>query len=241
MSSSSRYVIAEADVEGRREPGDTAETRVTISSENGSGRLEQRVIRFAAGRARPRRSEGRHELLYVVSGGGRLILEGEPHELEPEAGAFVAAGETYEIENPGPEELVLVSATAPAEHATGPNRRVVVRYGEQPELRADEYRTFRYLVNEDAGCLDLTQFVGIVEPSRAPDHSHDYDEVGYVIEGEGVAHIDGAETRLAAGSCFHLPPEKMHCIENVGDRPMRILGVFHPSGSPAARAYATNQ
>jgi hypothetical protein len=29
----------------------------------------------------------------------------------------------------------------------------------------------------------------------------------------------------------------VHCIENTGPGVMRILGVFHPSGDPASRAY----
>ena len=96
-------------------------------------------------------------------------------------------------------------------------------------------------MNEDAGCLDVTQFLGIVQPSKAPFHSHSYDEVGYVLAGEGFAHIAGRSTPLRAGSCFHLPPDEVHCIENSGTRPMQILGVFHPSGSPANRAYPDNK
>jgi hypothetical protein len=29
----------------------------------------------------------------------------------------------------------------------------------------------------------------------------------------------------------------VHCIENTGPGVMRILGVFHPSGSPRQRSY----
>ena len=90
------------------------------------------------------------------------------------------------------------------------------------------------------GCLAVTQFVGTVHPSKAPMHSHSYDEVGYVVEGQGVAHVGGESTPIRAGSCFHLPPEEIHCIENSGTSIMRILGVFHPSGSPASRAYQDN-
>ena len=119
-------------------------------------------------------------------------------------------------------------------------RKVTVRFADQPELDASSVRTFRYLVNEDAGCSDVTQFLGIVQPSKAPSHSHPYDEVGYIVEGEGIAHIEGVETPLRAGSCFHLAPRQVHTIENSGSRPMRILGVFHPSGSPAI-AYEEKQ
>ena len=234
----SGYVTHEREVEEEREPGDTAAVRRTIGPEAGAERLEQRVIRFGAGRSRPR-SPGPHkqEILYVASGSGTLRLDGAEHELVPDTGVFVVAGETWEVENPGPDELVVVSVTAPQERVPNGGRRVTVRFDDQPELRADAKRTFRYLVNQEAGCLDVTQFVGIVQPCRAPDHSHSYDEVGYIVEGEGIAHVGGRQTRIAAGSCFHLPPDHVHCIENDGEGVMRIMGVFHPSGDPASRSY----
>jgi mannose-6-phosphate isomerase-like protein (cupin superfamily) len=231
------FVVAEEDVEGRRAPGDTALEKVVFGAEDGSRVLEQRVLRFAPGTSLPRANAGRDELLYAVSGTGTLELEDERHELEPDSAAYVRSGETYVVDNPGPDELLVVSATVPVEVVLRPPREVIVRFGDRPELRADANRTFRYLVNEDAGCMDATQFVGIVEPCRAPDHSHAYDEVGFVIEGNGFAHIEGRAIPLAPGSCFHLPPEQVHCIENTGPGVMRLLGVFHPSGDPASRSY----
>ena len=206
----------------------------------GSKVLEQRVTRFAPGRSLPRGNPERDELLYAVSGSGALELDGEPHDLQSESGAYVRAGETYVIDNPGPDELLIVSTSVPVEQVYRSPREVIVRFADRPELRADAKRTFRYLVNQDAGCMDATQFVGIVEPCRAPDHSHSYDEVGYIVEGEGFAHIEGESIPLHSGSCFHLPPEQVHCIENTGPGVMRILGVFHPSGDPASRAYEDN-
>jgi len=232
-----RFVVAEADVEGRRAEGDTALEKVVLGPKTGSTVLEQRVTRYAPGRSMPREEPGRDELLYAVSGLGTLELEEEPYDLEPESGAYVRAGESYVIDNPGPEDLLIVSTIVPVEQVYRPPREVIVRFADRPELRADAKRTFRYLVNQDAGCMDATQFVGIVEPCRAPDHSHTYDEVGYIVEGSGFAHIDGESIPLRPGSCFHLPPEQVHCIENTGPSVMRILGVFHPSGDPASRAY----
>jgi mannose-6-phosphate isomerase-like protein (cupin superfamily) len=234
------FVVAEADVEGRRLEGDTALEKVVLGAHTGSQLLEQHVTRYAAGRSLPRRDEKRDELLFVVSGNGTLELEGEPYDLEPDSGVYVRAGETYTVDNEGPDELLLVSTTVPVEQVYRSPREVIVRFADRPELRADAKRTFRYLVNQDAGCMDATQFVGIVEPCRAPDHSHSYDELGYIVEGEGFAHVDGESIPLRPGSCFHLPPEQVHCIENTGPGVMRILGVFHPSGDPASRAYEDN-
>jgi mannose-6-phosphate isomerase-like protein (cupin superfamily) len=211
-----------------------------MGAHTGSQLLEQHVTRYAPGRSLPRREEGRDELLFAVSGQGTLELEGEPYELGPDDAAYVRSGETYVIDNEGPDELLIVSTTVPVEQVYRSPREVIVHFADQPELRADAKRTFRYLVNQDAGCMDATQFMGIVEPCRAPDHSHSYDEVGYIVEGSGFAHIGNDSIPLEPGSCFHLPPEQVHCIENTGPGVMRILGVFHPSGDPASRAYEDN-
>jgi mannose-6-phosphate isomerase-like protein (cupin superfamily) len=238
MAAVTSFVVDEADVDPVREGGDTAATRLTFEVEH----LEQRVIRFAPGRSQPRTAEGQHDLLYVVAGRGELDLDGQRHSLEPGTGVFVAPGESYEVENPGPDELLVVSVAATADLDVDEARRqVTIRFDDQPEHTASVERTFRYLVNEDAGCLDVTQFIGIVQPSKAPFHSHPYEELGYILEGEGLAHVGGRSLQLRPGSCFHLPPEKVHCIENVGPGPMRILGVFHPSDSPANRVYQDNK
>jgi quercetin dioxygenase-like cupin family protein len=235
------FVIDEADIEPARADGDTASVRVTFDASNGCERLEQRVIRFAPGRSPDRTLAGRQEVLFVVDGVGELSLGGEPHTLEPETAAFIAPGETYSIETPGPDELVVLSVVVAAgREPAAADRKVTVRFADQPELEASSERSFRYLVNEDAGCYDVTQFLGVVQPSKAPFHSHPYDEIGYIVEGEGVAHVGGQPIPIKAGSCFHLPPEEVHCIENSGTGVMRILGVFYPSGSPASRAYQDN-
>ena len=178
-----------------------------MGAHTGSQLLEQHVTRYAPGRSLPRREEGRDELLFAVSGQGTLELEGEPYELEPDAAAYVRSGETYVIDNEGPDELLIVSTTVPVEQVYRSPREVIVRFDDQPELRADAKRTFRYLVNQDAGCMDATQFIGIVEPCRAPDHSHSYDELGYIVEGNGFAHI-GNESIPLAGRILLPPPAR---------------------------------
>ena len=169
----------------------------------------------------------RQEILYVLTGSGTLELGADSYPLDPDSGILLLPGEEYSIVG----DLSLVSVTAPAEEAID-RERVVSRFADRDEERADEKRTFRVLHQGE-----LTQFIGIVEPCRAPDHSHPYDEVGYIVEGEGLAHIGGAEVPLHAGSCFYLPPGCVHCIENTGPGVMRIMGVFHPAGSPKQRSY----
>jgi len=235
------HSISERELQPTRAEGDTASRAVAIDSDLGSERLELHVTNYEPGRSLPRSLEGIQEILYTASGRGTLLVDGEPHELEPRTGAYVAAGESYEVENPGPETLLLVSATAPNENGAAPSARRTVRYDDQPSLPASGDREFRYLVTNEVGCRDLTQFFGVIAPGRAPDHSHVYDEVIYVLEGEGTLHIDGEHEPVAAGTCIHLPPLREHSLENSGAGPMKVVAVFHPAGDPASRAYEANE
>src|SRR5437763_1515690 len=127
------FVIAEQDVAGVRTPGDTAETRTTIDASRGCELLDQRVIRFDPGRSHERGGDDRQEVMFVVSGRGKLHLEGTEHVLEPGTGAFVAPGESYFVD--AENELLVVSVTAPpGEQGVGFHRRVTVRYDEQEPL-----------------------------------------------------------------------------------------------------------
>ena len=242
MAAVTSFVVDENDLEPLRQDDDTATVRVAFDAANGCQLLEQRVIRFGPGRSAERKLAGQQEVMYIVEGQGRLHLDGKTHELESNMGVFLAPGETYSVENTGPQDLHVLSVLAPEDRAEAAGeRKVTVRFDDQPELEASVERSFRYLVNEDVGCFDVTQFMGIVQPSKAPFHSHTYDEVGYIVAGEGTAHVGGDSFPLQAGSCFHLPPDEVHCIENSGSGPMRILGVFHPAGSPANRTYQDNK
>jgi mannose-6-phosphate isomerase-like protein (cupin superfamily) len=231
------YVVAERDVPATPEAGGSGMVRVTIDASTGCERLEQRVHRVPAGRSRQRTLAGFQEVLYAASGSGTLILDGTSHALERDTGALIADGESWEVDNPGPDELVVVAVRFPVDRGIAADRRrVTIRYRDQPPLPATPNREFRYLINQDAGCLDVTQFIGVIPPGRAPLHSHTYDEVVYVVDGEGILHLNGRQTPLQPGSCIHLPPLREHSLENVGGAPMRVLGVFHPAGDPASRA-----
>jgi mannose-6-phosphate isomerase-like protein (cupin superfamily) len=198
-------------------------------------RLDQRVLRIRPGRSQSQVDDGLEELLYVISGTGTLslVVRGDSHvtvtaPLEAETAALLLPGEQYALETDTGLEVVSVTGPAAAE----PSReRVTLRLADRPRERADEHRTFQVL--HESG---MTQFVGVVQPSRAPDHSHPYDEVGTILEGNGHAHVGGRSNPLGPGSCFRLAPGEVHCIENTGPGPMRILGVFHPAGSPAQRS-----
>ncbi|HWH54461.1 MAG TPA: cupin domain-containing protein [Gaiellaceae bacterium] len=236
------YVLSPDELDEHQAEGDTASVGRAFDTSRGSEILEQRIVRYALGRSRPLETGDRIAVLYVVSGRGKIHVAGTEHPVEGATGVYVAAGESYEVENPGPEELLVVAVTAPSEpNGSPPAERRAVREADQPTLTASGDREFRYLVTDEVGCRDVTQFRGDIAPGRAPDHSHVYNEVIYVLEGEGALHTEGEDAPVSAGSCIHLPAYLMHSLENSGDSTMRIVAVFHPAGDPASRAYEANE
>ncbi len=204
--------------------------------------LEQAVIECAPGASMTRATREAEEVLFVLAGTGELSLAGERHALEPETGAYLAPGEEYELDNQGPEPLLVVSVrisdpVAPGESADGAERAVVRRLADQDEQEATTSRSFRIVADPSTGLRSATHFVGYVPTERAPEHFHTYDEVIYVIEGEGALHTGGDRTPVAAGSCLELPARTVHCLENTGEDVMRLVAVFRPAGSPAAAYY----
>jgi mannose-6-phosphate isomerase-like protein (cupin superfamily) len=243
-----RYVLAERDAEARTEAGDTAAVRVTFDGSSGSDALEQRVLRFAPGRSAERGPGDREEALFVLSGEGTLELDGASHRLEPDTAAYVAPGERYAVEHPGPQELALLSVLVPPAEPPLPERPVTVRLADQEARDATSDREFRVLLDPATGLTGATQFVGYIPTKRAPEHYHLYDEVIYVLAGEGVLHVGGEHRPIGPGSCIHLRPELRHCLENTGSGEMRVLGVFRPAGDPSeaylpdgARAYVSEE
>ena len=233
------YITHIDEVEPVLVDGDTSARKTTIDRTTGAENLEQSVVRYTTGESLPRNSPNRDEIAYVVSGSGSLIVDGETHSLHPDLGVYVRAGETSQVVNSEIDDLVLVSVTAPLpdDEDDKSMRKFTVNVADQPVIPAGKDREFKFVVDPEAGCREVTQFVGWIPPGRAPTHYHLYDEVMYILDGDGLLHLEGhPDTMISTGSCIHLPPPVEHCVENTGDRPLRVLGVFHPAGS-AAEAY----
>jgi mannose-6-phosphate isomerase-like protein (cupin superfamily) len=222
---------------------DTVRSRVVLGPHTGFAALEQTLLECAPGRSQLRATDDCEEVLFVLSGEGTLHLGARAHTLEPESGAHLAPGERYELENPGPAPLRLVAVRIPDPDPGAPDppdrpaRSVVRRLADQEGAAATASREFRIVADPASGLRSATHFVGYIPPLRAPDHFHTYDEVIYVLDGEGLMHVDGAHHPLAAGSSIQLPARTVHCLENTGEGVMRLVAVFRPAGSPAAAYY----
>jgi mannose-6-phosphate isomerase-like protein (cupin superfamily) len=194
--------------------------------------FEQRLLRPEADGG-TRVDDARDEVLYVLEGSGRITVGAETHALAPGNAVFVARRTEWSVLEA--DGLLLLSVLvddplpAAAPHA-------VIAAGEHGVATAG--RAFDLFAHPENGCASVTQFVGHIPPGRAPDHFHRYDEVGYILSGEGSFHVAGEESApLSPGSCFYLPAELVHALENFGPGEMQVLGVFRPAGSPAEAYY----
>jgi uncharacterized cupin superfamily protein len=206
---------------------DTADGRL-FDADRGCTLFTQRIVTLSGTIEAPTADE----VLYVLEDVGTARIAGHEHSLQPGTALFVTRGTAWEIDGEVRAVSVLVHDAEPSavSHA-------VVDLNAVETGAATAGRQFLLGVTPESGCAAVTQFIGLVPPGRAPDHFHPYDEVIYVLEGEGTLFIGGEESELRPGSCVHLPARLVHCLANTGETELRLLGVFRPAGSPAEAYY----
>ena len=185
--------------------------RVT-TIEQGEPLVGERVLLRALRGPASLRNDDRDEVLY---------------DLVRHAGIYLPAGETFELER----DTTYVGVRCPP---LGGKAKEVVTLEKRPLQRTGD-RFYTELIT-----AEVTQFVGVIPPGRAPDHFHLYEEVICILEGSGFLWAGSSNTPIAAGSCIYLPIRQPHCVENAGPGDLRLLGVFYPAGSPAVR-YAVSE
>ena len=208
-----------------------------IGPETGAKAISLRLLEFEPGMSPVLRNEETDEVLFSL-GSCTLFIDEVAYEVEPQSGVFIRAQQAFRVENRGTEPVCFVSSLAPAERK-GIKRQIVekpiVKLSDQRAMPTGD-RWYRVLIDSE-----VTQFVGSIPPGRAPDHFHEYEEVLFILRGEGRMHAGETSTRIESGSCVYLPRRQVHCVENTGTGELRLLGVFYPAGSPAVRYESPTQ
>jgi mannose-6-phosphate isomerase-like protein (cupin superfamily) len=213
-----------------REGTPQIEGTLKIWNHVGAG-ISLRVLEFGAGQSADLRNEGVDEVLYALHP-CRVFIDDVSHEIEPQSGVFIPSNKTFRVENRGTTAACFVSVQCPATDSSPPS---VVKLSDQHAMPTGD-RWYRVLIDSE-----VTQFVGSIPPGRAPDHFHEYEEVLFILRGEGRMWAGEKSTHIGYGSCVYLPRRQMHCVENTGTDELRLLGVFYPAGSPAVRYESSTQ
>ncbi len=232
--------------EGTPQVSGSLKIRNQIGRANGAEAISLRILEFGPGSSPERRNRECDEVLYVLEGACMISIDGSAYEVESETGIYLRPGQTLRVENRGRDVVRFVSCQCPEEGFTvaPPVDQAMLegRTEVPPIVKLSDRRAlptadrwYRVLVDDEIGSEQVTQFVGSIPPGRAPDHFHEYEEVLFILRGEGRMWAGETNTRIAAGSCIYLPKRQVHCVENTGEGELRLLGVFYPAGSPAVR------
>jgi mannose-6-phosphate isomerase-like protein (cupin superfamily) len=226
-------------------------SRAVICRATGAKQVTQSVNDYQEGRSPAVVNPTAEEVLYVASGVGVCWIDGSAYDLRAGVAVYVPPGSVCSVKNARAEALRIVSACCPEDlerrvgtgadtAGTSARATLAIHEDEREQIQAGQDRVFRYLVHTDLGCKQVTQFVGWIPTSKAPFHLHTYEEAIYILEGQGILHLKGHlnASEFGPGSSIYLPDGVVHCLENPGPAPVRVLGIFHPSGSPGA-AYET--
>ena len=211
-----------------------------IDRANGAEAISLRILEFGPGRSPSLRNQEFDEVLYALDA-CTMVIDGSAFEVGPESGVYIRPRQMFSVENAGAGAVTMVSSQCPAEPVES------VKAGALPIVRLSDRRAlptadrwYRVLVDDEIGSEQVTQFVGSIPPGRAPDHFHEYEEVLFILRGEGRMWAGQTNTPIAPGSCIYLPKRQVHCVENTGAGELRLLGVFYPAGSPAVRYETTD-
>jgi quercetin dioxygenase-like cupin family protein len=210
----------------------TAESHALVPPERGS-ELALHALRIAPGASLEIGTDLRDTLLFVHAGACAL----GDHELGGAGSLLVPAGERRTL-LAGPDGASLVRASLGAAtdlHAPmGPVEPVVALDHVEPG-KATGARSFQVLHGPHNGSTRGTMFVGYIPSGKAPWHYHLYDEIVWVLRGEGRLHIGDAVDPLEPGCAFRLHPREVHIVENTDPRvELAVVGIFTPAGSPSA-------
>jgi mannose-6-phosphate isomerase-like protein (cupin superfamily) len=237
---------------------DTLSVWRQVGRDTGASAISLRILEFSRGISPGIRNDESDEVLYFLESlesatfdpePATVFLDGWPYEVRPQTGIYLRPGQVLTVENRGLDPIVFVSSqcpepvssgrflaplTSPKPGSVAPQRAPLARLMDRDAIPTGD-RWYRVLLDDQVGSIQVTQFVGSIPPGRAPDHFHQYEEVLFILSGQGRMWAGETNSSIAAGDCVFLPKGQVHCVENTGGDELRLLGVFYPAGSPSVR------
>lgn len=86
-------------------------------------------------------------------------------------------------------------------------------------------------IGVDQGWEDhVLRIVELDAEGHSPRHAHDWPHINYIIEGEGVVHMDGKDHAVTAGGYAFIPANVEHQFRNTADTPFRFICIVPEKG-----------
>lgn len=213
----------------------------------GSGDAARRLSMFYAEVGRgtsPAMATGAGEaVLFQLQGDCAVDICGRPFTATAGSGVYVRRGESVSIVNasatparwligicPRVEGLDFSGPVTTGFDARFPERVVASSGG---EMHASGDRYYKLLVGPQNGSREVTQFIGMIPRSRAPEHFHLYEEAICILRGTGRMWTGEHSAEVGPGSIVFLPRRQPHSLECTCEEGLELVGLFYPAGSPA--------
>ena len=72
------------------------------------------------------------------------------------------------------------------------------------------------------------EFAELAPDAVTPEHSHPYEQIDYVLDGELTFVVEGEEVVVRRGECLRLESGEVHSAVNRGDKPVTIVTGYSP-------------
>ena len=100
------------------------------------------------------------------------------------------------------------------------------------EFVAGDNCILREILHPDKADLALRYSLAhaVVKPGDTTrEHRLRTSEVYYILEGEGIMHIDGESAPVRSGSTVYIPPRARQCITNRGKTALKFICIVDPA------------
>lgn len=190
-------------------------------------------------------------VLYLTSGTALINIAGREFQVKEGSGVHIRCGEAFSLLNDTEYKVCLTATVCPGTEAfqlfsavlSGFDDRYPIRVidAAQSDRQDTGDRFYQLLIGPQTSSGNVTQFIGMIPLSKAPEHFHLYEEAIYILSGTG--HMWAGETHAAVrqGSMIFLPAEQAHCLECTDPAGMLLVGSFYPAGSPAVNYSTADQ
>lgn len=193
-------------------------------------RLNRGVL-YGMGSTQATKHEGENEMIYIVSGKGRIEGGGKKLPLKPGDGVLIPPSMEHTIINETPEPLVMVVAAEPVPKTYKTRADILVR--SLLDVNASPGAHWNHIglgnIGRDDGLYQEEAFalVGVDGMNIAEPHPHQdgTEEVWYNVSGDAFLHLGTRLFHQPEGTAFMTPPDGQtpHATINTSDKPVLFL------------------
>ena len=99
-----------------------------------------------------------------------------------------------------------------------------------PRYKRDDITSYLLVSKRTCGAEKLAITIVEMEPGGFQNlHSHEPEQMYYILEGSGIMTVDGEERAVQAGDCIFFPSFAEHGLKNTGGTVLRYLSAASPS------------